>query len=227
MPRYAVIQLIRDNELYFRTEFPAVYKAVQQAVQKPLWFFVENDSRDQTVALAQQYGHVLTVQAPKQTFLTSRCTMRTEKMAALRNEAWTWVQQFGQFDYVIWLDTHISLVPQTITRLFQCLQADETIGLACANTVQKGTKMHYYDTYALHAEQCLWAECSLCRGPSSHHDIVDVPSAFGGLCVLRGDIPCFFAATHNLCEHVYMCQKIRDRGFRIVIVGPARATWTP
>lgn len=232
MTRCAVVQLVRDNEKYFLNRFPAVFKAVNQGVadlflSKPLWFFIENDSRDQTILLAQQYGHVLTVPVPRTTILTSRCTMRTEKMAYLRNEAMQWIARFGVFDYIIWLDTDVTFSANTIKQLLKCLENDELIGMACANTLQRGAGMHYYDTYALASDNCLWMECTLCRGSYSAKEPVDVHSAFGGLCVVRGALKCFFAATHNQCEHVYMCTGIRDQGFRVVILGAARAEWSP
>lgn len=229
-PRCAVIQLIRNNEKYFKTDFDGVFRAMNKGAQaagfnKPLWFFVENDSTDDTVSLAQNYGHVLTVEVPKETFLTSRCTMRTEKMANLRNVAINWINQFNCFDFVIWIDTDVTFPANTVTTLLRCVQNDSSIGLAGANTLQKNAGFHYYDTYALGTDKCLWQKCTQCQGPYAMDKTVDVDSAFGGLCVIRGNANCFFAATHNMCEHVYMCQKLKDQGFRIVVVGPARATW--
>lgn len=225
--RYAVLQLTRNNEPYFRTAFRQVYSAVNVSIRDPHWYFVENDSSDATVALAQQYGQVLSLHLPDIVPLTSRCTMRTERMALLRNKALQWIQNFADYDFVIWIDTNVAFSAQTIRMLQRAIEDDPTIGMVCANTLERGTKSHYYDTYALNSNVCLWSSCDLCAGPASSQTAVEVQSAFGGLCIIRREALSSFSALNNECEHVYMCQQVRDKGFRIVVVGPARATWTP
>lgn len=224
--RFAVIQLARNCEWYYLREFPALWKELQAVLKNQAHFFcLENDSTDNTVTAAQCFGHVLSLPAHTVGFLTQRCTARTAWMAELRNQAANWVAGFGAFDYYVWLDTNIYFTASTIQKLLNAITSDPTIGLAGANTIQAGCKDHYYDTYALRTPGCLWRECPLCQGPFCKQDIVEVPSAFGGLCFIRE--LCTFAADHNTCEHVYMCAKLRDRGYRVVVVGPARATWVP
>jgi hypothetical protein len=224
--RYAVIQLTQNSQWYYLAEFKSIQDAFKQALGASIeWFFVENNSTDQTVSAAQRYGRVLSLNLPPITMLTGRCTNRTSRLAFLRNKALAWVREFGEFDYIIWLDTNVSCTAATLKLLLQTMQRNPDIGLACANTLERGQGLHYYDTYALNQTQCLWAECTLCHGPYAIDSIVDVPSAFGGLCFLRGNIPCTFAATFNQCEHVYMCTKLKEKGYRVVVVGPARATW--
>jgi len=225
--RCAVLQLARNCEQYYKQDFPQLYNALQRALGREIEFYcVENDSTDNTVAAAQRYGHVLSLHRSSEPLaLTLRCTMRTTRMAELRNQALRWLAQFGSFDYIFWLDTNVYFTVRTIQLLLQTLQQDKTIGLAGANTLQAGT-CHYYDTYALNTPTCPWRQCTVCRGEHSMQDIIQVPSAFGGLCVTRPGYGTF-AATHNQCEHVYMCTKLQEQDLRIVIVGPARATWMP
>jgi hypothetical protein len=225
--RFAVIQLARNCEQYYLNDFPILWRHLQSALQNQANFFcVENDSSDATVRTAQRFGHVLSLPTTSTGFLTQRCTARTTWMADLRNRALQWVLDFGPFDYYIWLDTNVFFTASTITRLWSTVQNDETIGLAGANTLQAGHAAHYYDTYALNTPNCLWQECRTCQGPHCIRDTAEVPSAFGGLCFMR-PVLCTFAADYNLCEHVYMCAQLRERGYRIVVVGLARATWVP
>ena len=224
---YAVVQLTRNNETYFKTAFAAVHAAVHTAVGATDWYFVENDSTDNTVALARQYGQVLSVSLPAIFPLTSRCTTRTDRLSFLRNKAIHWIRKFADYDFVIWVDTNVSFSTKTIDTLKRVISGDVTIGMVCANTIERGFKSHYYDTYALNAERCLWSSCDMCAGPYASSATVNVNSAFGGLCIIRKEAISTFAAAKNECEHVYMCQQVRDKGFRVVVVGLAHAIWTP
>jgi hypothetical protein len=224
--RVAVIQLARDCRTYYVQQFPRLWEQLQTALKNQAYFFcVENASRDDTACQAQRFGHVLSLPASGVSFLTQRCTARTAYMAALRNQAVRWVMEFGPFDYFLWLDTNVTFTTSTITRLWETIDRDPTIGLAGANTLQVGHKAHYYDTYALNTPGCLWRECDTCHGPHAITNTVDVYSAFGGLCFTRPHGT--FAADSNQCEHVYLCTKLREQGYRVVVVGAARATWTP
>ena len=221
-----VIQLTQNCQKYYENDFPLIFKAFRTALGANVeWFFIENDSVDKTSTYAAKYGHVLSISLPKIVSLASRCTSRTDRMSFLRNKALQWVNQFGSYDYYIWLDTNVKCDVACIKKLYQTISSDVRIGLAGANTLEIGRAYHYYDTYALDSTSCLWKQCHICNGPHSKTDIVDVKSAFGGLCFIRGDIQCTFAATFNQCEHIYMCTKLREKGYRIVIVGPAEASW--
>jgi hypothetical protein len=221
--RYAVAQLTRNNENYFKTAFAAVHAAVRGAD----WYFVENDSIDNTVALAQRYGQVLSLSLPAIHPLTSRCTTRTDRLSFLRNKAINWIYKFADYDFVIWVDTNVSFSANTIDILKRIITEDATIGMACANTIERGFRSHYYDTYALNSDICLWSSCDMCTGSYASNATVDVNSAFGGLCIIRKEAISTFAAANNECEHVYMCQQVRNKGFRVVVVGRAQAIWTP
>ncbi len=225
--RYAVIQLTQNCESYYQNAFLSVHKAITRTFKHVVWFFVENDSTDKTVEYAQQYGHVLSLSFPKKTVLSSRCTMRTEHMAHLRNLALQWVHDFGSFDFIIWLDTNVTFSTSTALLLKRTILEDDTIGLVAGNTTQHKSGWHYYDTYALNQDRCLWKDCDICNGEHSKDENVDVASAFGGLCIIRNSIRCSFAASYNQCEHVYMCAKIWEQGYRVVVVGHARGIWTP
>jgi hypothetical protein len=97
---------------------------------------------------------------------------------------------------------------------------------------------HYYDTFAFSDSdgrnawpKCVFAQCRMCKMDRIKADqqLVDVRSAFGGLCVVRAaplrEHPCVrwstfeFAGRFSLCEHVGFCDSLRvaTRGGRVVV----------
>lgn len=97
--------------------------------------------------------------------------------------------------YVCLLDTDTVFNVETIHDMIATMERDKTIGAVTPFTEDSGTQGHYFDTLAMKINgkspwpKCPFEGCSSCNfeQPISPQGIIDVDSAFGGLCVLYSE----------------------------------------
>jgi hypothetical protein len=183
---------------------------------------------------------------------------RTKNIGDMRNRLLDLTLAGGHLadaDYCMMLDTNIFFSPSVVEQLLA--EAKDGVVMVTPYTSEiiptemlraKGLVIegddpvvsfnHYYDTFALATSdgrntwpKCVFEQCIVCKVDrvKADQEIVDVRSAFGGLCVVRAaplrDHPCVrwgtfeFAGRFSLCEHVAFCDSLRvaTRGRRIIV----------
>lgn len=187
-----IAMLCRDSAPYLKKIIPTLEKIEESYRVNFSYIFLENDSKDSTKKIITS-------------FLLGRCGVlihpdsdtqldnlpRTEKMAALRNQAKNNIS--ADSSWVMLLDTDIYFEESILENLFQHLTKNQDIGMLCANGIEvikkHGfrkfkrrfrdvkevinvgnkhtflTQHHYYDTYAFRDSNGnqFWPSCTFHR----------------------------------------------------------------
>jgi hypothetical protein len=183
---------------------------------------------------------------------------RTKSIGDMRNRLLELALADGHLagaEYCMMLDTNIFFSPVVVQQLLLEAKADVVMvtpytseivpveALRARGVVIEGADPvvsfnHYYDTFAFATidgrntwPKCVFEQCRVCKVDrvKAVQEVLDVRSAFGGLCVVRAaplrDHPCVrwstfeFAGRFALCEHVGFCDSLRaaTRGGRVVV----------
>jgi hypothetical protein len=231
-----VICLARDNGEYVEYLKQLVTKIRKANPSYKLkFYFFENNSKDDTVQQIDEFlmiheGVRISYDLNNKPF--AKFEKSNERMVYMSNLRRLFKQELGVLSskYVITLDTDTQFSNDTFARMIKTLESDESIGMVTPYLLDSGTQGHYFDTLALRINgktqwpNCPFANCSSCGHEYGHIEprgIIQVDSAFGGLCLMYTDIynKCNYTASDgDQTEHdSFNDEYIRKSGKKIVI----------
>jgi hypothetical protein len=203
---------------------------------------VEGGNYDMVVRSEQLPSHIPKGGGP-------RSTERCSRIAACRNMLLEMANDdLYAATVTLVIDSDIEFGTETLSKLITTVLETPSIAMATACTVEDFNMTHYYDTYAYVQEGidvtpegnlCPLQGCTQCNSSVKqaafeagfkYFDIgtescVDVKSAFAGMAVVRTAAieGVVWRSENDLCEHVFFCEAIRDKGYRVVLVLDALA----
>ena len=218
-----VLCMTRNNSKYIQYLNDLVIKIKHKYPNYDLMFyFFENDSKDDTVEqinkFLDRHQGTLFSETPQETTFKKfeKSDKRLVYMSNLRD---TFKDKIGplQSEYVFILDTDLIFYEDTMHKMISRIQNDDTIGMVTpfTETLREDNKHtgHYFDTLALiinnerNWPMCPFHTCSSCKRTLGHikrQDVVEVDSAFGGLCLMYTYYfnQCKYTVSHgDACEH--------------------------
>jgi len=138
--------------------------------------------------------------------------------------------------YVIMLDTDLIFHEDTIPKMINTIEKDDTVGMVTPFTETSDVKGHYFDTLALRLAgkspwpMCPFNGCASCNSKQriEPDGIIQVDSAFNCLCLMYTDVynKCNYIAKENdLSEHDSFNEQYKNvSGKKIVIDTNIRLT---
>ena len=211
-----LVCMVRDSSSYVKYLTKTLDKIKKKYPNYKLKVYLfENNSKDDTVKqckiLLKKHDGILYLddidnnQFPK--FEQSK--RRLLYMANLRK---TFKNRVGMLhsEYVFILDSDTVFGVDTFCEMITTLRNDETIGCVTPFTEDSLSKGHYFDTLALiikgkrYWPVCPFDTCLRCTGEVCSKGIIEVDSAFCGLCLMytRYYNKCnYFPEPDDMCEH--------------------------
>ena len=253
--KLSVISLFRDSEKFLERLFNKL-EAIEKEYEVE-YFFYENDSKDKTRQLIQEWmedrkGQFIYEDINTPLFGHVTDNERMHLMTQYRNRILNAAKPLKS-DYTLIIDSDVDF-PNHIAKDYLPYLNDSVSGMNNKNVVMctpnikqnincvmgEPKELSYYDSYALKdtkgskgmllSSNPFWEKKD--RTLWKHKNPVKVNSAFGGVAMIKSDVLNQVEwATKGGCEHWMFCERVREHGDIIVIptieVYTKVTPWTP
>lgn len=201
-------------------------------------YLFENNSTDDTVKqcniLLKKHDGILYVDDFDNNQFKNR-EQSKRRMLYMANLRQTFKNRVGMLDskYVFILDTDTDFGVDTFHNMISTIKNDETIGCVTPFTLNNrklpsGVNAgHYFDTLALiingkrYWPKCPFDTCSLHKGEVCSKGIIEVDSAFNGLCLMYTKFynQCnYFPEPDDMCEHDAFNKQFRKVSNKKIVI---------
>ena len=236
----AVLSLCRDSSSYIKSslsQFENMEKTLLDRGIGCIYAFFENDSRDETPKLLQDWlrnriGFVISerIGAPKWGSVAS--LERVRYQARYRNIVLDCLNNYYNFNYLLVADSDVIWEPSLISGMIDRLDANEDWGMVSPNTTQNvrdfiedTDRPSYFDSWSLvdlAGQQAMTFAANPFLLPDDRKawdncEPVACNSAFGSIAMVKEEVltDVYWSVIDGV-EHWEFCRAIRDNGYLVI-----------